>query len=200
MAAGAVPPAPAALTGIPFLQASHVPLGAWQPLSHAQFPPRWGFPKAAPAPPPRRGQVLSAARGGGGADCSETRLAFPERPLQPLAAVVPPGSRVRMHADPRIRVLAAETRERFPWPRSPPRARPRPAAGRWGDSIPRGDREKIGLPPSLYSCSFAAPEPRPAARPWRSGRGEQLHGLSRSPGCCPGTQGSGLAHGHPASK
>lgn len=186
MAASAVPAIPAPLTGLPFLKASHVQLGAerWapgsarRPFSHSQFPPLWGVYRPAPAPPPRRERVLSAAGIDGAEACSETRLAFPERPLQPVAAVVPPESRIRMHADPRIRVLASATRESFPWPHTPPQGPPPPTAERWKDNIPRGDREKIRLPPSVYTFSYPAHEIR-AGRPRHSRGGELFH----KPGC-----------------
>ncbi|NXS42133.1 TEX45 protein, partial [Balaeniceps rex] len=179
MAAGAVPAVPAPLTGIPFLKASHFRLGAerWapgsarQPFSHSQFPPIWGVHRPAPAAPPRSGWVLSPAGGGGGETCSETRLAFPERPLQPVAPVVPRGSGIRMHADPRICVLASATRESFPCPRTPLQRPPLPMAEKWKDSIPCGDREKIRLPPSTYTFSYPAREIQPAARPRHSHRG-----------------------------
>ncbi|XP_074421418.1 stabilizer of axonemal microtubules 5 isoform X2 [Larus michahellis] len=96
------PAIPAPLTGVPFLKASHIQLGAerWapgsarQPFSHTQFPPFWGVHRPPPAPPPCSGWVLSprGGGGGGGGTCSETRLAFPERPLQPVVPFVPPES------------------------------------------------------------------------------------------------------------
>ncbi|NWR60587.1 TEX45 protein, partial [Bucorvus abyssinicus] len=178
-AASNVPLIPAPLTGLSFLKASHIPLGAqrgapgstWQPFSHSQFPPFWGVHRPALALPPCSRQMLNPIRAVGGAPCSETRLAFQERPLQPLAAVVPPESHVRMHTDPRIRILTSETRESFPCPHSLTRRPPQTTAKRWEDNIPRGDREKIRLPPSLYSSSYPAPELGSAARPWRSHRG-----------------------------
>lgn len=183
MAASAVPAIPAPLTGIPFLKASHVRLGAerWapgsarQPFSHSQFPPFWGVYRPAPAPPPRSGRVLSPAGADGGETCSETRLAFPERPLQPVAPVVPPESHIRMHADPRIRVLASATRDSFPCPHTPLQRPPLPTAEKWKDNIPCGDREKIRLPPSVYTFSYPAREIRPTARPWHSQRGELFY-------------------------
>ncbi|NWY62201.1 TEX45 protein, partial [Chionis minor] len=194
MAASAVPavPAPAIptpLTGLAFLKASHFQLGAErralprQPFSHSQFPPFWGVHRPAPAPPPRSGRVLSPAGGGGGETCSETRRAFPERPLQPVAPVVLPESHVRMHADPRVRVLASATRESFPCPHTPLQRPPLPTARKWKDDIPCGDREKIKLPPSLYASSYPARETQPAARPWRSHRG-----------CVPTIKGDGQSY------
>ncbi|KAF1450977.1 TEX45 protein, partial [Pygoscelis papua] len=191
MAASAVPAIPAPLTGIPFLKASHVRLGAerWapgsarQPFSHSQFPPFWGVYRPAPAPPPRSGRVLSPAGAGGGETCSESRLAFPERPLQPVAPVVPPESHIRMHADPRIRVLASATRDSFPCPRTPPQRPPLPTAEKWKDNIPCGDREKIRLPPSAYTFSYPAREIQPTARPWHSQRG-----------CVPTIKGDGQSY------
>ncbi|KAM6040207.1 LOW QUALITY PROTEIN: stabilizer of axonemal microtubules 5 [Theristicus caerulescens] len=178
MAASAVPAIPAPLTGLPFLKASHFQLGAerWapgsprRPFSHSQFPPLWGVYRPAPAPPPRSGRVLSPTGADSGETCSETRLAFPERPLQPVAPVVPPESRVRMHADPRIRILASTTRESFRCPQTPLQ-RPLPAAEKWKDNIPCGDREKIRLPPSVYTFSYPARGGQPAARPQHSPRG-----------------------------
>ncbi|KAM6369411.1 stabilizer of axonemal microtubules 5 [Pluvialis apricaria] len=191
MAASAVPVIPAPLTGLAFLKASHVQLGAerWapgsahQPFSHSQFPPFWGVHRPLPAPLPRSGQVLSAAGGGGGATCSETHLAFPERPLQPVAPIVPPESRVRMHADPRIRVLTSVTRESFPCPHTPLQRPPLPIAKKGKDNIPCGDREKIRLPPSLYIFSYPAHETQPAARPRHSHRG-----------CVPTIKGDGQSY------
>ncbi|KFQ68356.1 Uncharacterized protein C19orf45, partial [Phaethon lepturus] len=170
---------PAPLTGLPFLKATHVQLGAErcalasarQPFSHTQFPPLWGVYRPAPALPPRSGGVLSPTRGDGGESCSETRLAFPERPLQPVAPVGPPKSHVRMHADPRIRVFASVTRESFPCPHTPLPRPSLPTAKKSKDNIPRGDREKIRLPPSVYTFSYPAREIQPAARPWHSHRG-----------------------------
>ncbi|NXT26834.1 TEX45 protein, partial [Syrrhaptes paradoxus] len=172
MAASAAPAIPAPLTGLSFLKASHLQLGderwarggARRPFSHSQFPPFWGVFRPPPAPPPRSGQVLGPAGAEGGESCSETRLAFPERPLPPVAPVVPPASHVRMHADPRIRVLASVTRDSFPCPHTP---LPRPAlatAERRKDNIPCGDREKIKLLPSVYTTSYPAQEIQPAAR------------------------------------
>ncbi|NWQ91710.1 TEX45 protein, partial [Burhinus bistriatus] len=191
MAAGAVPAIPAPLTGLAFLKASHVQLGterwalgnARQPLSHTQFPPFWGVHRPAPAPPPCSGRVLSPAGAGGGETCSETRLAFPERPLQPVAPVLPPESHIRMHADPRIRILASATRESFPCPRTPLRRPPRSTAKKWKDDISWGDREKIRLPPSVYTFSYPAHETQLAARPWRSPRG-----------CVPTIKGDGQSY------
>ncbi|NXH68854.1 TEX45 protein, partial [Hydrobates tethys] len=182
---------PAPLTGLPFLKASHVQLGAerWapgsarQPFSHSQFPPFWGIYRPPPPPPPLSGRVLSPMGGDGGETCSETRLAFPERPLQPVAPVAPPESHVRMHADPRVRVLASATRESFPCPRSPLQRPPLPTAKNRKDNIPCGDREKIKLPPSVYTYSYPAPETQPAARPW--------HWLR---GCVPTIKGDGQSY------
>lgn len=177
-----MPAIPAPLTGIPFLKASHIQLGAErcasgsarQPFSHSQFPPFWGVHRPAPAPPPLSGRVLSPTGGGGGETCSETRLAFPERPLQPVAPFVPPESHVRMHADPRIRVLTSAMRESFPCPPTPLQRPPLATAKKQKDNIPCGDREKIRLPPSLYTFSYPAHETQPTARPQHSHRGELL--------------------------
>ncbi|NWH17837.1 TEX45 protein, partial [Grus americana] len=189
--ASAVPVIPAPLTGLAFLKASHLQLGderwasgsAHQPFSHTQFPPFWGVYRPAPAPPPRSGQVLSPAGGGGGETCSETRVAFPERPLQPVAPTVPPHSRVRMHADPRIHVFTSATRDSFPCPHTPLQRPPLPIAKKWKDNIPCGDREKIRLPPSVYAVSYPAREIQPAARPWYSHRG-----------CVPTIRGDGQSY------
>ncbi|NXF51967.1 TEX45 protein, partial [Oceanites oceanicus] len=190
-AMAAITAIPAPLTGLPFLKASHVQLGdeRWapgstrQPFSHTQFPPFWGVYRPAPAPPPPSGRVLSPAAGGGGETCSETRLAFPERPLQPVAPVAPPRSHVRMHADPRVRVLASVTSESFPCPRTPLQRTPLPTAEKGKDNILCGDREKIRLPPSAYTFSYPARETQPAARPWRSHRG-----------CVPTIKGDGQSY------
>ncbi|NWX51429.1 TEX45 protein, partial [Steatornis caripensis] len=179
MAAGAVPAIPAALTGIPFLKATHVRLGAerWapgsacKPLSHSQFPPFRGSHRPAPAPKPPSGQVLSAARGVGEQACSETRLAFPEKPLQPAAPIVPPESRGCWNVDPSVRVLTTAMREGFPCHPNPCRRAPLSTNQKWKDDVPRGDREKTRLLPSIYTTSYPGHEIRPAARPWLSRRG-----------------------------
>ncbi|NXJ95002.1 TEX45 protein, partial [Corythaixoides concolor] len=179
MAARAVPAIPAPLAGLPLPKAPRVqpgaersvPPSACQPFSHSQFPPFWGFYRPAPAPPPRSGQVLTRARAGGWEACSETRQAFPERPLQPVASVVPPESAVCIHADPSVRILTSVTRESFPYPLPPLRPPPLPTAEKWKDDIPRGDREKIRLPPSLYTSSYPAQQIQPAGRRWHLPRG-----------------------------
>ncbi|NXW46173.1 TEX45 protein, partial [Nyctiprogne leucopyga] len=182
MAASAVPVLPlipAPLTGIDFLKASHLRLGAERcvpessrrSFSHSQFPPHWGVSKRAPATPPCSGRVLSPGGAGGGEVCSETRLEFSEKPLQPLAPVVPWDSCVRMHTDPRIRVLTSVTRDSFPCPPTAPRRQPLPTSQRHKDHVPCGDKEKIRLPPSLYTSSYPAHEIQPAGRPWHSHRG-----------------------------
>ncbi|NXK09087.1 TEX45 protein, partial [Herpetotheres cachinnans] len=179
MAAGAVPMIPAPLTGLPFLKASHVQLGAerWapgsasQPFSHSQFPPYWGVYRPAPAPPPCSGRVLSAAWVDGGEACSETRMAFPKRPVQPVVLALSPQSHVRMHADPSIRVLTSATRESFPCPAIPLQRPPPSTAKKQKDNIPCGDREKIRLPTSIYTSSYPAHEIQPPPRPWHSHRG-----------------------------
>ncbi|XP_029889550.1 testis-expressed protein 45 [Aquila chrysaetos chrysaetos] len=193
MAASAVPVIPEPLTGLPFLKASHLQLGderrapgsARRPFSHSQFPPFWGVYRPAPAAPPRSGWVLSPTGRDGGETCSETRRAFPEKPLQPVAPVVPPESCVRMHADPRIHVLSSATRESFPCPHTPLQRPPLPTAKKWKDNIPCGDREKIRLPPSVYTFSYPAHEIQPAARP------RHLHR-----GCVPTIKGDGQSYYH----
>ncbi|NXJ68381.1 TEX45 protein, partial [Rostratula benghalensis] len=179
MATRAVPTIPAPLTGIPFLKASHIQLGtkrwapgsARQPFSHSQFPPIWGVHRPPPAPLPRSGQVLGLAGGGSGGTCSETRLAFPGKPLQPVTPFVSPKSHVRMHTDPRVCVLTSETREHFPCPHVPLQTAPQHPGKKQKDSVPCGDRDKIRLPPSIYTTSYPAHETQPAARPWQSHRG-----------------------------
>ncbi|NWW86093.1 TEX45 protein, partial [Rhynochetos jubatus] len=177
MAAGATPLIPAPLKGLSFLKASHVKLGderwargvAHQPYSHSQHPPFWGIHKPAPAPRPLSGKVLNPSGYVGGEACSETRLAFPERPVQPVAPVVPRQSNICMHADPRPSVLTSETKERFPCPHTPLQ-RPSPATDKkWKDCIPCGDREKIGPPPSVYTSSYPAHKLQPSARPGHKG-------------------------------
>ncbi|NXQ82868.1 TEX45 protein, partial [Nyctibius grandis] len=170
---------PAPLTGIPFLKASHFQLGndrrapasAWQPWSHSQFPPLRGVFRPAPVPLCSSGQVLSSGWGDSRDTCSETRQAFPERPPQPVTRPATPKSHVRMHMDPRIRVLTPTTKESFPCHPTPPRKPHTPTPNQQKDNMPRGDREKISLPPSNYAFSYPAYEIQPPARPWRSQRG-----------------------------
>ncbi|XP_065515039.1 stabilizer of axonemal microtubules 5 isoform X2 [Lathamus discolor] len=193
MAACAVPPLPAPLTGSAFPEAAHVRLGderralgsAWKPLSHTHFPPRWGVHRRPPAPLPRSGQVLSSTGGGGGGgeSRSEAHRALPERPLRAAAPFVPPEPGIRMHTAPRVCVPASETRERFC---AQPAARRAPVAAgrRREDSVPCGDREKTGLLPSVRATSYPAREARPAARPWRSHR------------CDPTIKGDGQSYYH----
>ncbi|XP_051495479.1 LOW QUALITY PROTEIN: testis-expressed protein 45 [Apus apus] len=154
------------------MKASHIQLGSerWasgsarQPWSHSEFPPFWGVYRPAPAPPPPSGHVLNQAAENVGETCSETHRAFPEQPLQPVAAAVPLQPGVRMHADPRIRVLASTARETFPWPHAPLQRPSRPAALKQKDHIPYGDREKIGLLPSVYTSSYPAHEAQPLGK------------------------------------
>ncbi|NXF32698.1 TEX45 protein, partial [Nyctibius bracteatus] len=174
-----VPLIPTPLTGERFLKASHfklgnersVPASAWQPLSHSQFPPLSGVLRPAPIPQPCGGQVLSSGWWDRRDTCSETRLAFPERPLQPIVRVATPKSHIRMHTDPRIRVLTSTMRESFPCPPTPLQRPHPPTANLQKDSMSHGDREKIRLPPSNYTFSYPAHEIQPAARPWCSHRG-----------------------------
>ncbi|NXI42221.1 TEX45 protein, partial [Galbula dea] len=182
---------PGPLTGIPFLKATHIQLGderwapasAWQPFSHSQFPPFSEVCRQAPAGRPPSGGVLRAARDSGRKACSETRLAFPERPLQPVVPAVLPESHVRMHADPRILILTSATRESFPCPHTPLRRTPLPTADRQKHHIPCGDREKIRFPSSEYTCSYSAHGIQPSARPWHLHRG-----------CVPTIRGDGQSY------
>ncbi|XP_010153199.1 PREDICTED: uncharacterized protein C19orf45-like, partial [Eurypyga helias] len=173
MAAGATPLIPAPLEGLPFLKASHLKLGdeRWargaghHSYSHSQFPPFWGVYRSVPAPRPPSGNVLKPRGDVGGEAFSETRLAFPEKPLQPVAPVVPLKSCVRMHTDPQIRVLTSEMKERFSYPH-PSLQQPPPAADkRWKDHVPCGDKKKIRPPPSTYTSSYPAHKIQPSARP-----------------------------------
>ncbi|NXI62704.1 TEX45 protein, partial [Anseranas semipalmata] len=172
-------PAPAPRVGIPFLQASHLQLGAsrsvpedaGRPFSHIQFPPFWGFHRPAPAEQPCSGDVLNQSLGEGRELCSETRQAFPERPLEPVTPIVPPAPCVRMHADPRIRVLTSATRESYPCPGAPLQRPALPKAQEWSDNVLCGDREKIRFPPSVYTLSYPAREIQPAARACHAYRG-----------------------------
>ncbi|XP_065508694.1 stabilizer of axonemal microtubules 5 [Caloenas nicobarica] len=188
-AVAAIPAIPAPLTGVPFMKASHFQLGAEpqapvtarQPFSHSQFPPRWGVFRPPPAPLPCSGHVLGPPGGDSGETCSETRLAFPEKPLQPVAPFVPPESCVRMHSDPHVRVLTSETRDSFPCPQSPQLPPGLPAAQLQKDNIPCGDREKIRLPASIYSTSYPAHGVQPARpRPSRWGCVPTIRGDGQS--------------------
>ncbi|NXU80534.1 TEX45 protein, partial [Oreotrochilus melanogaster] len=111
---------------------------------------------------------LGAERGlPGGAHRPLSHIHFP--PIwgfhRPAPAPQPPKGQpgVRMHADPRIRVLNSTMRESFPWPHAPLHRPPLPTPSK--DNIPCGDREKIKLPPSLYSLSYPAPKAQPVVRP-----------------------------------
>ncbi|XP_040509746.1 testis-expressed protein 45 isoform X3 [Gallus gallus] len=172
-------PIPAPLTGVPFLKASHLQLGASRgvpqensrPFSHVQFPPFWGDHRPTPAEPPRSGDVLGRSGAEGGGRCSETRLAFPEKPLQRVVPTLPPAPCIRMHADPRIRICSSAMRDSYPYPAAPP---PQPALPKVQESSDRvlcGDREKITLPPSVHTTSYPAHEVHPAARARHSHRG-----------------------------
>ncbi|KFV53738.1 Uncharacterized protein C19orf45, partial [Gavia stellata] len=63
-----------------------------------------------------------------------------------------------------------------------------PTTEKWKDNIPCGDREKIRLPPSVYTLSYPAHEIRPAARPWRSHGGELFYR------CVPTIKGDGQSY------
>lgn len=199
MAACAVPVIPAPLTGPASLKATHVRLGderwapgsAWKSLSHTRFPPHFGVHRRPPAPLPCSGQVLGSAGDGLGETRSETRRAFPERPLRPSAPFVPPKPGVRMHMDPRVCVLTSETRECF-CPQPAARRAPVPTGRGREDNVPCGDREKIRLLPSIYTFSYPVHEVQPAARPWHSRRSKLLY-----PGAAQASWGSGaLAESH----
>ena len=131
-------PIPAPLTGVPFLKASHLQLGASRgvpqensrPFSHVQFPPFWGDHRPTPAEPPRSGDVLGRSGAEGGRRCSETRLAFPEKPLQRVVPTLPPAPCIRMHADPRIRICSSAMRDSYPYPAAPPHNPPSPRCRR----------------------------------------------------------------------
>lgn len=178
MAASCPPSAPSTGGSVP--QGSRLQLGAGcrvpeeagRPFSHVQFPPFWGVHRPAPAAQPRSGDVLNQRLAAGRELCSETRLAFPEKPLEPVAPVVPPASCVRMHADPRIRVLTSTTRENYPCPDVSPQRPALPKAQEWSDNVLCGDREKIRLPPSVYTFSYPAHEIQPVARARHVYRGE----------------------------
>ncbi|XP_032059818.1 testis-expressed protein 45 [Aythya fuligula] len=186
MAASCPPSAPS--TGVSVPQGSRLQLGAgcrvpeeagW-PFSHVQFPPFWGVHRPAPAAQPRSGDVLNQRLAVGRELCSETRLAFPEKPLEPVTPIVPPASCVRMHADPRIQVLTSTTRENYPCPDVPPQRPALPKAQEWSDNVLCGDREKIRLPPSVYTFSYPAHEIQPVARARHVYRGCPIKGDGRS--------------------
>ncbi|XP_015741935.1 testis-expressed protein 45 [Coturnix japonica] len=169
---------PAPLTGIPFLKASHLQLGAdrvvpqdSRPFSHVQFPPIWGDHKPMPAELPRSGDVLNQSLAVGGAQCSETRLAFPEKPLQRLEPLPPPAPGIRMHADPRISVCSTTMRDSFPCHAASPTQPAIPKAQETRDRVICGDREKIRLPPSVHTTSYPAHDVHPAARAHPSYKG-----------------------------
>ncbi|NXW55455.1 TEX45 protein, partial [Eurystomus gularis] len=68
-------------------------------------------------------------------------------------------------------VLASARSEGFPWPHNPPQRPPLPTAEKQKDNIPRGDRQEIRLPPSVYTSLYPARGIQPAAGPWPSPRG-----------------------------
>ncbi|XP_042743157.1 LOW QUALITY PROTEIN: testis-expressed protein 45 [Lagopus leucura] len=186
-------PIPARLAAVPFPWVSHPQPGAarggprddGRPFSHLQFPPYWGHRRPTPAEPPRSGAVLGRSGAEGGGRCSETRLAFPERPLRQRSPGFAPAPCVRMHADPRVRICSSAMKDSFPCPEAPPPQPALPRAQQSSDGVLCGDREKIGLPPSVHSTSYPAHEVRPAAR--------ARHSHS---GCAPIIKGDGRPYYH----
>ncbi|XP_077187635.1 stabilizer of axonemal microtubules 5 [Paroedura picta] len=163
---------PAPLHGPAFFQASHFQLGfdrhpegstVVSPY-RSEYPPRWGTHLRKPILPPACAGVLNQDMGEPWDPQPEYLAAYPAWPLVARPGLCPPASRLRMHADPRHHVFASTAQLDYTYPAKvlPPKLH---HVDKWDDSIARGDKEKVPMPPSLYQQSYPAPEGlSPAAR------------------------------------
>ncbi|XP_045146247.1 testis-expressed protein 45 [Echinops telfairi] len=170
-------PAPYCMPLQDFLRASHfalgpdlrLQLGAMYSTSRRDFQ---GHPEASstrPSPqPPRAPLFPSYPRWALGEPVSEShRMFFPLQPgFPPLGEVVRERklamqvSNLRMHADARARVGVSNVRASFGWPELPARVSEQIRQARLifaGDSVPPGDRAKLGIPLTTHQEFFRPP-------------------------------------------
>ncbi|XP_067316840.1 stabilizer of axonemal microtubules 5 [Anolis sagrei] len=148
-----------------FLRASHFRLGhdlrpGGFPSSltsrfREDFPPRWGTFRPPPARLPPSVDVLNQDMGPPWDTQSQAVLSFPPRPIQPRPEIRLPVTQPWMHADPLLPTPDSLTHWSYPCPYSEPWPAPvQRKVDKWEDSLPRGDKEKLPLPPSLTQESF----------------------------------------------
>ncbi|KAL8177948.1 UNVERIFIED_CONTAM: hypothetical protein K2H54_024027 [Gekko kuhli] len=153
----------APLHGQSFLQASHFQLGFDRSPEGStvvspyrfDYPPRWGTYLREPILPPKCAGVLNQDMGDPWETKSEYLVSYPAWPLATRPAICPLASCIQMHTDPRHHVFTSTTREIYTYPSKALSTQPH-RVDKWDDSIPRGDKEKVPLPPSLYQQSYPA--------------------------------------------
>ncbi|XP_076977588.1 stabilizer of axonemal microtubules 5 [Tamandua tetradactyla] len=168
-----------------FLKASHFALGPDPRLQEGTmlsssrrdfraYPEATRAPPCQPPPPPRSLLSHQDARWACEEPVSETHRAFP-----PLPRVAPSSelarertltmlaTNLRMHADARAAGNLSNVRAAYVWPERPPRAREQIRGARLifdRDSVPPGDRAKLGIPPTTHRALFPPHDARPQPR------------------------------------
>ncbi|KAM9241601.1 stabilizer of axonemal microtubules 5 [Dugong dugon] len=167
-----------------FLKASHFALGpdprlhkgAMHSTSRRDFPAYPGVTRLRPCGQPPRAPLFQQDASWALRDClSESHRAF--QPLPPESA--PSGdtlrertlamqlTNLRMHADAHAGSGVPSARAAYCWPELPARVSEHIRRARLifaGDSVPTGDRAKLGIPPTTHQELFPPHNPRPKPR------------------------------------
>ncbi|CAK6445156.1 unnamed protein product [Pipistrellus nathusii] len=179
MAAGAQRQRP--VVGPELLKASHFALGpdarlqmsGQRSTAQRDFRPHGpAAPEPPSAPPPRATLFQRDARWAGEERVSESHAAFApyatqSRELERERTLAMQASHLHLHADPRGGAPLSTARADFRWPQLPARHSQQARGARLifhRDSVPFGDRAKLGIPPTTYQALFppcdACPQPR----------------------------------------
>lgn len=119
------------------------------------YPPRWGTYLREPILPPECVGVLNQDMDNSWETRTEYLTSYPAWPLEARPDIHPPSSHLQMHTDPRHHVFTSTTQESYTCPSEVVLTKPH-RVDKWDDSIPRGDKEKVPLPPSLCQQSYPA--------------------------------------------
>ncbi|CAO2630865.1 Testis-expressed protein 45 [Lemmus lemmus] len=169
-----------------FLKASHFALGpdprlhngTMQCTTHRDFPAYSSVtPARPPASPPHPTVFQKEAHWAAQKRVSEVRRAFSPPPETPSPEVlreqamerarVMQISNLHVHADARTSLKLSTVRADYRWPEQPPRVHEDIRGARLifdRDSVPSGDREQLGIPPTSYQAHYppydGTPQPR----------------------------------------
>lgn len=178
MAAGALLQRP--VVGPDLLKASHFTLGPDAQLqesarlstAHRDFPPyAVSGPEPPSAPPPKATLFQRDERWASEERVSETHSEFvpqhtQSRELEKERTLAMQASHLHLHADRRWHTQLSTASADFRWPQLPERQSQQVRGARiifHRDSVPSGDRAKLGIPPTTYQALFlrrtACPQP-----------------------------------------